>query len=174
MQIHRVAIRVAACFGMAMLVGCGKSDGAADSDAKKAADSAAAANSAGAMTATPMASASLALSDIAGKWMVRSVPQGGTDTTATEFTLTATGTTEGWTFAYKNGLTVPVRVMVAGDSVVTDAGPYKSVRRKGVDVTTHGSFRKNGDKIVGMTMAKYNTKGADSTLMLRTEGVRIP
>ncbi|MEO7712862.1 MAG: hypothetical protein ABIV10_08090 [Gemmatimonadaceae bacterium] len=174
MQIHRVAIRVAACCGVAMLVGCGKSDGASDSDAKKAADSAAAANAAGAMTPTPMAGASLALSDIAGKWMVRSVPQGGTDTTATEFTLTATGTTEGWTFAYKNGLTVPVRVMVAGDSVVTDAGPHKSVRRKGVDVTTHGSFRKDGDKIVGTTMAKYNTKGADSTLTLRTEGVRIP
>ena len=174
MQIHRVATRVAVCCGVAFLVGCGKSDGVSDSDAKKAADSAAAANSAGAMTATPMASASLALSDLAGKWMVRATPQGGTDTTTTEYTLTATGTTDGWTFAFKNGPTVPVRVMVAGDSVVTDAGPYKSVRRKGVDVTTHSSFRKDGDKIVGTTMAKYSAKGADSTLMLRTEGVRIP
>ena len=83
MQIHRVATRVAVCCGVAFLVGCGKSDGVSDSDAKKAADSAAAANSAGAMTATPMASASLALSDLAGKWMVRATPQGGTDTTTT-------------------------------------------------------------------------------------------
>ena len=169
MQIHRVATRVAACCGVAFLVGCGKSDDAADTDAKKVADSAAAAMSGGAMAGAP-----LALSDLAGKWMVRATPQGGTDTTTTEFTLTATATTEGWTFAFKNGPTVPVRVMVSGDSVVTDAGPYKSVRRKGVDVTTHSAFRKDGDKIVGTTMATYSAKGADSTLMLRTEGVRIP
>ena len=168
MQIHRVATRVAVCCGVAFLVGCGKSDDAADTDAKTT-DSAAAAMSGGAMTAAP-----LALSELAGKWLVRATPQGGTDTTTTEYTLTATGTTEGWTFAFKNGLTVPVRVMVAGDSVVTDAGPYKSVRRKGVDVTTHSSFRKDGDKIVGTTMAKYSATGADSTLLLRAEGVRIP
>ena len=174
MRIHRVATRVAVCCGVAFLVGCGKSDDAVDSDAKKAADSAAAAMPSGAMTGAPMAGASLALSDIAGKWMVRATPQSGTDTTATEFTLTATGTTEGWTFAFKNGPTVPARVMVAGDSVVTEAGPYKSVRRKGVDVTTRSAFRKDGDKIVGTTAAHYSQKGADSTLMLRTEGVRIP
>ena len=168
MQIHRVATRVAVCCGVAFLIGCGKSDDAADTDAKTT-DSAAAAMSGSAMTAAP-----LALSDLAGKWMVRATPQGGTDTTTTEFTLTATGTTEGWTFAFKNGPTVPVRVMVSGDSVVTDAGPYKSVRRKGVDVITHSSFRKDGDKIVGTTMAKYSAKGADSTLLLRAEGVRIP
>lgn len=168
MKIHRVATRVAACCGVAFLVGCGKSNDAADTDAKTT-DSAAAAMSGGAVTAAP-----LALSDLAGKWMVRATPQGGTDTTTTEFTLTATGTTEGWTFAFKNGPTVPVRVMVSGDSVVTDAGPYKSVRRKGVDVTTHSAFRKDGDKIMGTTMATYSAKGADSTLMLRTEGVRIP
>ena len=169
MRIQRVASRLAVCCGVAFLVGCGKSDDAADTDAKKVADSAAAAMSGGAVTAAP-----LALSDLAGKWMVRATPQGGTDTTTTEFTLTATGTTEGWTFAFKNGPTVPVRVMVSGDSVVTDAGPYKSVRRKGVDVTTHSAFRKDGDKIMGTTMATYSAKGADSTLMLRTEGVRIP
>lgn len=174
MHIHRVATRVAVCCGVAFLVGCGKSDGDADSDAKKTADSAAAAMSSGAMAGAPMAGASLALSDIAGKWKVRAMPQGGTDTTTTEFTLTATGTTEGWTFAFPNGLTIPVRVVVAGDSVVTDAGPYKSVRRKGVDVTTRSTIRKDGDKIVGTTTATYSGKGADSTLMLRTEGVRIP
>ena len=174
MHIHRVATRVAVCCGVAFLVGCGKSDDAADTDAKRAADSAAAVMPGGPMTGAPMAGAPLALSDLAGKWMVRAMPQGGTDTTTTEFTLTATGTTEGWSFAFKNGPTVPVRVMVAGDSVVTEAGPYKSVRRKGVDVTTRSAFRKDGDKIVGTTAAKYSQKGADSTLMLRTEGVRIP
>ena len=166
---NRAAIRAAVFCGVAFLVGCGKSDGAADSDAKRTSDSAAAAMSSGAMASAP-----LALSDLAGKWRIRAMPQGGTDTTTTEFTLTATSTTEGWTFAFPNGPTVPVRVMVSGDSVVTDAGPYKSVRRKGMDVTTHSAFRKDGEKIVGTTMAKYSTKGADSTLTLRTEGVRIP
>ena len=92
----------------------------------------------------------------------------------TVYTLTATGTPEGWKMAYANGLVVPVRVTASADSIITDAGPYASVRRKGVQVTTHSAFRKDGDKIVGTTVAHYSTKGADSVLTLHSEGVRAP
>jgi hypothetical protein len=170
MQVHRVASHVAICCGVALLVGCAKKDQSADTTAAMApAQAGTAATSSGAMAPAP-----LALSDVAGKWKVRATPQSGTDTTATEFILTATGTADGWKFAFPNGLTVPVHVMPAGDSIVTDAGPYRSVRRKGVQVTTHGVFRKEGDKLVGTTVAHYNTKGADSVLTMHTEAMRAP
>ena len=172
MRPPRLAYHVAICCGVALLVGCAKKDRTADTTAMAAGGTTTAA-SAGAM-APPAAPAPIALSDVAGSWKVRATPTSGTDTSATEYTLTATGTTDGWKMTFANGLTVPVKVAAAGDSIITDAGPYKSVRRKGVNVTTHGSFRKVGDKLEGTTTAHYNTKGADSVLTLRSEGTRAP
>ena len=58
------------------------------------------------------------------------------------------------------------------DSVVTEIGPYASLLRKGVMVSTHGVIRMDGDKIAGTTIAHYNTKGADSVVNLRMSGTR--
>ena len=69
---------------------------------------------------------------------------------------------------------MPAQITVSGDSVITETGPHASVRRKGVQVSTHAVFRKEGDKLVGTTTAHYKTKGADSVLVLRTEGTRAP
>jgi hypothetical protein len=168
MHQYRVASRLTACCAVVLLVGCAKAD--------KPVDTAAAIAPGGPTTTTAAvaAPAPIAFSDVAGTWKVRAVPQSGTDTTATEYTMTAAATAEGWKIVYANGLTVPVRVSAAGDSIITDAGPYKSVRRKGMEVTTHGVFRKEADKIVGTTIAHYKTKGADSVLTLRSEGTRAP
>jgi hypothetical protein len=65
-------------------------------------------------------------------------------------------------------------VSVAGDSIVMTAGPFESVRRRGVQVTTHSILRKEGDRLVGVTHASYATTGADTSLTLRTEGTRAP
>ena len=171
MHLPRVAFHVAAGCGVVLLVGCAKADKPVDTTAAMtpAPSGAMTATSAGAMGPAP-----IVLADIAGKWKFRATPVSGSDTSATEFTLTATGTTDGWKFTFANGLTVPVHVTASGDSVIEDAGPYKSVRRKGVEVTTHSAFRKVGDKLVGTTIAHYNTKGADSVLTLHSEGVRAP
>ena len=42
-----------------------------------------------------------------------------------------------------------------GDSIITDAGPYESVLRKGVQVNTRVVSRLRGDKLVGTTTAHY-------------------
>jgi hypothetical protein len=164
MHVPRVASRVAACCGVIILIGCAKKEVPIDTAAVAAPASA---TSSGALAPAPVA-----LADFNGTWTLHAVPTSGTDTTATELTLVATG--DKWTQSYANGLKVPVRVTLSGDSVITDAGPYASVRRKGVQVTTHGVFRKEGDKLVGTTTAHYKTKGADSVLVLRTEGTRTP
>jgi hypothetical protein len=160
----RTASRLGAACGVVILAACAKKEAAVDT--------AAVAPPATATSSGAVAPAPATLADFNGTWKIRSVPTSGTDTSATELTLTANG--DQWTQTYADGRKVPVRVTLSGDSVITDAGPYASVRRKGVQVTTHGSFHKSGDKLVGTTTAHYATKGADSVLVLRTEGTKSP
>ena len=65
-------------------------------------------------------------------------------------------------------------VAVAGDSIVTEAGPFESVLRKGVKVSTNSVLRLQNGKLVGTTIAHYATSGADSVRNLRIEGTRAP
>ena len=166
MRLARLAAYAATA---AFLIGCAKSDAPADSVAVGVPEAGTTAATSSGTTAAP-----IALADLAGTWKFRGTPTSGADTSVTEYTLTSTGTTEGWKITYTNGQSVPVQVTASGDSIITVAGPYQSVRRRGVQVTTNGVFRKDGDKLVGTTVAHYNTKGADSVLTLRTEGARVP
>jgi hypothetical protein len=68
---------------------------------------------------------------------------------------------------------MPIRVTVDGDSVMAASGPYESVLRKGVQVSTSSVFRKAADgKLVGITLARYQSAGADSVARLRAEMTR--
>ncbi len=115
----------------------------------------------------------VALSDFAGTWNTVARPADGTDTSSTMSTLTATADTTGWTLKL-GGQTVKVHPRVDGDSVITMSEPYKSVRRKGLMVTTTSVMRKQGDKLVGTTTAHSVTKSADSVLHLNTESTKAP
>ena len=147
---------------VSIIAGCAKPDAAVT-------DTTTAVAAAPAMA--PAAPMNISLADLAGTWNLVSVPESG-DTTPTRLVLTATADTSGWTEKFANGLTVKAHVMASGDSVVMSAGPYSSVRRKGVQVTTDGTFRKQGDQLVGETVAHYKAKGADSVLKLRVTGTR--
>ena len=128
-----------------------------------------------AMTAEPApAPAALSLADVAGKWQMSNVPTSGADTSPTNFVLTATADTTGWMIEFPSGLKVPLSVSVDGDSIRTVSGTYSSQRRKGVKVKTESTMRMQDGKLVGVTTARYDTKGADSVLQLRAEGTRIP
>ena len=80
----------------------------------------------------------------------------------------------GWTFNFPKRKPVKVTVSASGDSIISDAGPYESVLRKGVQVTTHSVTRLVDGKLVGTTTAHYATKGADSVRALRVEGTKNP
>ena len=137
----------------------------------------AARDSAGGMADTAAAPApALSLADFAGTWDVMAKPESGTDTSTTRYTLKATADTSGWTITFP-GRPQPVAVRVVaiqGDSVVTEAGPFQSVRRRNVQVTTRNVLRKEGDRLVGSTRARYASTGADTVLVLRTEATRAP
>jgi hypothetical protein len=167
----RMTLRVAlACSTSLILAACAKSDQAKTDSAAGAAAAPAAATPAPAPAPAP----ALSLADVAGKWQIRSVPESGTDTSATTYVLTATADTT-WTMAFPSGLKVPVHVMASGDSVIEKTGSFASQRRKGVKVTmTEGSFKLQNGKLVGTTTAHYAKPGPDSVLRMHVEGTKMP
>ncbi len=156
--------------GTVVFAACAKTDQNASTD------TAAVAPAAGATTAStpaPAAAAPINLADVAGKWNSRATPASGPDTTPTVSVMTATGTTSGWTIMFPgHGAPIAERVAVSGDSIMVDAGPYPSVRRKGQQVTTHTVLRMQDGNLVGETVAHYAVKTADSVLVLHTVSTR--
>lgn len=146
----------------AILVGCGKSE------VQPARDTTAAVTS-----APPESRAGMSLADIAGKWKLRTMDGAGGN--VVESGLTATADTSGWTLTRPNGKTVPMRVVaVGGDSIVTEAGPYESALRKGVQVRSRMVLRLQGGKLVGTNEARYALSGGDSVAQRPAEGTRVP
>jgi len=145
----------------AILVGCGKSE------VQPARDTTAVA------PATPESRAAISLADIAGNWRLRTMDEAGGNVVESE--LTATADTSGWTLTRPDRKTVPVRVVaVGGDSIITEAGPYESALRKGVQVRARMVLRLQEGKLVGTTEARYSMSGGDSVAHRPTEGTRAP
>jgi hypothetical protein len=126
-------------------------------------------------TAMAAAPAPIALADVAGKWSVRLMPESG-DSAVLSYEMVATADTSGWAFNFPKRKPVPLRVVaVDGDSVVTEAGPFESNLRKGVQVTMSRTVSRLQDgKLVGATTAHYATSGPDSVAHFRFEGTRAP
>ncbi len=143
----------------AVLVACAKPDAA-----PPAADTTAAM-----MPAAPTVS----LADFAGTWQVRGMNEAGDSIVG--YTLNASADAAGWSITFPGRDPIPASVVsVAGDSVITDAGPFESALRPGVQVTTHTIWRLMDGRLVGMTTARYATTGPDSVAMIRGEGTRVP
>lgn len=163
----RIRLTLVAAGSTALLLACGGKD-------TPPADTAAA--MAPAPAPAPAAPTS-AIDAVKGKWNVRSVPAAGTDTTATMSMMDLSGDTASWTMTFpaKPGSSVKLHVTsAAGDSVTFDSDVYESVRRKGMQVHTTSVLRASGDKVTGTTTAHYHTKGADSVLVLKSEGTKAP
>jgi hypothetical protein len=149
----------------AVLAGCTRSE-------DRAADDRTAMDTAAVAPETPPASGTISLADVAGKWKVRTTDEAGGNVVEAE--LVATADTSGWTLTGPNRKPIPVRVIaVAGDSIVTAAGPFESFIRKGVQVTTRAVYRLQGDKLVGTTEARYAIGGRDSVAHRPSEGTRL-
>jgi hypothetical protein len=150
---------IAVLLAAVVLAGCAKKDDTAvDTTASSS-------------TAVTTAPAPINLADVAGTWNMSSVPTTG-DATPTTSVVVATGNTSGWTITFPGGKPIPMRVTVDGDSIVTEVGPYASVRRKGVQVTTNGVWHLQNGSLVGPTTAHYKVKTADSVLVLNSTATR--
>lgn len=112
--------------------------------------------------------------DLAGTWSFTTKAE-GSDSVLVSYTVNATATSEGWIINLPNRPPMPMVVTIAGDSIVTATGPYESVLRKGVQVTTNGVLRMENGKLVGLNIAHYaGATGADSVVRLRMEGTKNP
>ncbi len=120
------------------------------------------------------ATASISLADVAGKWKVRTTDEAGGNVVESE--LTATSDTTGWTMQLRNNpKPIPVHVIaVAGDSIVTEAGPFQSALRKGLQLTARTVYHVQDGKMVGDVEARYKIRGTDSVAHRPLEGTRAP
>ena len=151
---------------VALLAACVKSE-----TSTPAADTSTAAMAPAPAPAAP-AAAPISLKAVAGRYHVTSRGQSG-DTTVVTYELNATGDTTGWTITYPNRPVVPVRIIsVSGDSIVTETGPFTSVRRAGVPVTTRTTYRWENGQLVGTTVAHYAVKGPDTVRVFIIEGAK--
>ena len=98
---------------------------------------------------------SLKLSDVAGVWHAQAMI-GPKDSVVTTLELVETASDTGWTMKFPKAAPVTVRVVkVAGDSIVTEAGPYPSTSRPGQTVVGHYK----GNEMWGTFEADYSLSG---------------
>lgn len=118
--------------------------------------------------------AAVSLADVAGTWDMKTMAR-GSDSVIVAYQLVATAQMEGWTTTLPGREPQPVRVVaVTGDSIVTEVGPFESVLRAGVMVTTRSVTRLRDGRMVGRVEARYQTTEADSVVVFRVEGTRSP
>jgi hypothetical protein len=151
------------CWIALALVGCSK-------PADKPADTAMEDPSRGVEDSAP-APAAFSLADVAGTWHVTGKVEGSDK--EVKYDMVATSDRDGWSIKFPGRDPVPVRIVaVEGDSIVSEAGPFESVLRKGVQVRTNVVSRLQNGKLVGTTVAHYTVKGADSVAHITFEGTR--
>ena len=153
---------VTSCWIALVLVGCNK-------PADKPADTTV--GDAPAMEAAP---ATISLAEVAGTWKVRATVEGNESTVVT-YDLVATEDRSGWSINFPKREPIPVRIVgVEGDSILSEAGPFESVLRKGVQVSNQIVSRLQDGKLVGTVVARYQVTGPDTVTRLRFEGTRAP
>lgn len=145
-----------------VLVGCSKAETAADTAAVID-------------TAMPVAAVEptpISLDQVAGKWNVRVVSAETGDSTLTSYVLDAKADTAGWTFKFPTGGPIAMHITsMAGDSLVTESGPFDSRLQKGVKVHSIVTWRLRDGKLSGAVVSHYDTK-PPTTRNLIAEGTR--
>lgn len=118
------------------------------------------------------ATETIALADVAGTWNLAVTTEQGDSVPGLQ--LVASADPSGWTMVYPDRDPIPVTVQASGDSIVTDAGPYASLIREGVQVSTHMVYRVEGDRLTGSGIARYETAESDSVVSITVVGTRAP
>ena len=150
------------------VVACARSEKRADT-ATSAATPAGATAAASSAPSTP-AAAPISIAQVKGKWQGKTMPA-SKDTVVGTWTLDATQDTSKWVTSFKDGPKVPVHIVsIAGDSIVAQMGPYKSVTAR-QSVTTRVINHVHGDTLVG-TFEMHLVAKPDSVIRGRLQAVR--
>lgn len=95
----------------------------------------------------------------AGSWTVDALPMEG-DSALVTVSIIGNDTPEGWstTFNHLDGPVLANSVVIAGDSVIIESGPYPSALREGAIVTSLTSvLYVAGDDLIGHYTADYDS-----------------
>jgi hypothetical protein len=99
----------------------------------------------------------ITLTDVAGTWNL-------TGTLATEeatvikYSVVATDSETGWLLNLPDRDPIEIRIVaIDGDSIVGESGPFPSILREGVMVTTRTVLRLQGEMLMGTLDATYDT-----------------
>jgi photosystem II stability/assembly factor-like uncharacterized protein len=124
-----------------------------------------------AAAAAQQASHGIKLTNVAGIWDSKTL--GPKDSVLATTVLKTTADGNGWTMTFPTGDPVAVRVVSsAGDSVVTEAGPFASRVRQGQTVTLlHSVSHYKGNEMWGTSVAQYST---GDTLTFKVTAKRRP
>lgn len=121
---------------------------------------------------TAMADEAAAPMNYAGTWTVNVMPE-AQDTVLLTYDLVTTNEPTGWSLTLPDREPeIPRIISMTSDSVVVENGPYSSAFRPGVMVTTYSTMWLDGDRLVGRSIARYETTAADSVVPFRTVGTR--
>ncbi len=123
--------------------------------------------------AVPAPPAAVNLADFAGTWTMQVMGE-TSDSVLVTNTIVASADPASWTMTLPGRAPMALRVSTSGDSVVTEVGPFESVLRPGVQVSTRSAMKLDGGMLMGVTVAQYAGGGADSVRVLRTRGTRNP
>jgi hypothetical protein len=121
----------------------------------------------------PPPAPSIDLAALAGTWTTQTTAE-GSDSVLSTGTITASADPAGWTLTLPGRAPLVMNVTVSGDSLLTSYGPFESVLRPGVQVTSTGVLRLVDGKLTGPVVAHYVTTGADSVARLWTTATRKP
>ena len=112
------------------------------------------------------------LMDVAGTWHMRTMNLTG-DNVLVTYDIVAKGQPSGWTLNLPDKVPIAMRVLeVSGDSIVTEAGPYASVLRENLVVTSRFVLQLREGSMEGILIAVYDTPEGRTSVPLRIEGVR--
>lgn len=117
----------------------------------------------------PMPPAGISLADMAGTWSGQAMNAAG-DSTLVTYEMVATDNESGWQMIFPGMEPVAMRILlVDGDSVVSETGPYASALRAGLEVTTRTVSRLQDGMMMGTFSASYSD---GSTLSGTTHATR--
>lgn len=149
---------LAAVFALAFLAGCAEQEPADDAEMEMPASEA------------PAAETGLTMEDLGGTWDGTTYMESG-DTV--RYTMTVRPDEDSWMVDLPDRDPMPMRVVVmSGDSVVGELGPYESILREGVTVTVRTVSRLQDGRMVGTMEARYTGADADTVVMGRMEATR--
>ena len=154
-----------------VLVGCARENDQPAADSPAAAETSATSPApAGAPAAAPV---TLTLADFAGRWTIQFLSNVSDSVLAT-YELNAIGDSAAWTLQPPGSEPIPVGTAVQGDSLLFDAGTYKSSVPPSIEITTHGAGRLEGGRLVGWFESRYAKAVGDTVVRGRLRGTRTP